>query len=170
MEVNTMTATAESIIVGMGEMRVSKIQSAVLACLGLGSCIALCAYDPVAKVGGIAHMVLPTSGDGDNKKISAHYVDTGVPLLIREMGKQGAAKSRLIVKVIGGARMFSIPGSCGNLDIGERNITELKSVLAKEGISVVASDIRGNHGRTLHLFMDSGTLMVKKAGGEFNEL
>ena len=68
--------------------------------------------------------------------------------VFEEMSKQGAIKSRLVIKVVGGAQMFSILGSCGNLDIGEGDITELKSALIKEGISAVASDIRGSHSRT----------------------
>lgn len=165
-----MTANGESIVVGLAEMQVMKNPSVILTCVGLGSCIALCAYDPVSKVGGIAHMVLPNSGDGGNKKISPKYVDTGIPLLLQEMSKQGAAKSRLVVKVTGGAQMLSIPGLNGRLNIGERNITELKTALAKEGISTSAADLGGSCGRTVQLFLDTGRVIVKIVGGKSIEL
>lgn len=165
-----MIVKGESIVVGLGEMHVIKKPSAILTCVGLGSCIALCAYDPVSKVGGIAHMVLPNSNDGGNKKKSPRYIDTGVPLLVQEMSKQGAAKSRLVFKAAGGAQMLSIPGLNGRLNIGERNVAELKPTLAKEGISVSAADMGGNSGRTIQLFLDTGKVIVKTVGGRSIEL
>jgi len=165
-----MIANGESIVVGLGEMRVMKGQSAVMSCVGLGSCIALCAYDPVAKLGGIVHMVLPTSGAGDKEQMSAKYVDTGVPLLFQEMSRQGAIKSRLVVRAAGGAQMLSIPGSNGRLNVGERNIAELKVALAKESISASVIDVGGTRGRTLKLFLGTGKLTVRTADGVSIEL
>ena len=165
-----MTANEESIVVGLGEMRVMKGQPAVLTCIGLGSCIALCAYDPVARVGGVAHMVLPISGSEDKKQISPKYVDTGVPLLFQEMRRQGAIKLRLVVKAAGGAQMLSIPGSNGRLNVGERNIAELKLSLAREGASASAIDVGGTRGRTLKLFLDTGKVIVRTVEGRSIEL
>jgi len=165
-----MTVNEESIVIGLGEMRVMKGQSAVLSCIGLGSCIALCAYDPVAKVGGIAHMVLPTSGNEDKKQISPKYVDTGVPLLFQEMSQQGAIKSRLVIKAAGGAQMLSIPGSNGRLNVGERNIAELKLALAREGRQASATDVGGTRGRTLKLFLGTGKVIVRTVDGISIEL
>jgi len=165
-----MTVNEESIVIGLGEMRVMKGQSAVLSCIGLGSCIALCAYDPVTKVGGIAHMVLPTSGNEDKKQISPKYVDTGVPLLFQEMSQQGAIKSRLVIKAAGGAQMLSIPGSNGRLNVGERNIAELKLALAREGRQASATDVGGTRGRTLKLFLGTGKVIVRTVDGISIEL
>jgi len=165
-----MTGNEKSFVVGLGEMRVMKGQPAVLACIGLGSCIALCAYDPVAKVGGVAHMVLPNSGNEGKKQTSPKYVDTGVPLLFREMSRQGAIKSRLVVKAAGGAQMLSIPGANGRLNVGERNIAELKPALAKENVSVLATDVGGTLGRTLKLFLGTGKVTVRTVDGISIEL
>ncbi len=165
-----MTANEESIVVGLGEMQVRKGTSAVLSCIGLGSCIALCAYDPVAKVGGVAHMVLPTGGTGDKKQVSPKYVDTGVSLLFQEMSKQGAVKSRLVIKTAGGAQMLSIPGANGRLNVGERNIAELELALAKEGVSAAATDVGGTRGRSVKLFLDTGRVMVRTVEGVTSEL
>lgn len=155
----------ESIVVGLGQMQVIKERPVVLTCLGLGSSIALCAYDPVANVGGMAHMVLPSSGEGTNRAPSPKYVDTGVPMLIEEMVRQGALKSGLLVKIAGGARVLRIEGLDESLDVGGRNIEAAKVALAKEGISIAAADVGGIYGRTVHLFADSGKVIVKPVGG-----
>ena len=160
----------ESILIGMGEMVVTNDTSTVLTCVGLGSCVALCAYDPVSKIGGVAHLVLPIYGSDNGKEPSAKWVDTGVPLLLRKALEQGAVKSRLVIKMAGGARMLAIPGCNGRLDIGARNIAELKAAATREGITISAAEVGGNSGRTLHLFMDSGKVTVKAAGGTSKEL
>lgn len=97
--------------VGMGELVVSKDPSDVLACIGLGSCIALCIWDPVSRMGGVAHMLLPTSRSSVEMMGSpAKYITNGVPNLINKMIKNGSSKQNLIVKITGGARMLNIPG------------------------------------------------------------
>lgn len=158
-----------AIFVGLGEVRVTKDTSAVLTCVGLGSCIAVSAYDRVSGVGGMAHMVLPNSGN-DTQMASPRYVDWGIPFLFREMKRHGFNKSSTVVKLVGGAQMFVISGLNGQLNLGERNITEGKEALAKEGFAISKADVGGNYGRTLQLFIDSGRVMVKKAGDVSVEL
>lgn len=160
-----MTLTAQSIIIGMGEIQVVKNQTTVLTCLGLGSCIALCAYDGQAKAAGMIHMVLPRgSGDGNH---SAKYVDSGVPMLIDKMLGAGAARASLVLKIAGGSKMLSVPGGANSrMDIGNRNIEEVRSVITKTGLRLEADDTGGTAGRTVLLFADSGRVTVKKVGGE----
>ena len=165
-----MESLRNAISVGMGELHVTREKNEVLSCVGLGSCIALCAYDPVSKIGGMVHMVLPNSRNGDAKYESPKYVNTGIPLLLQEMKRQGAVKSRLNVKIAGGARMFTIPGSGNLLDVGGRNIEMTQQVLAHEGIKVSASDMGGNKGRTIQLFIDTGKVFIKAAGSNSVEL
>ena len=160
----------EVINVGMGEIRITKEPEAVLTCVGLGSCIGLCAYDPVAKLGGMIHMVLPDSRNGGAAHNASKYVDTGVPLLFLEMGKLGAVKSRLRVRLAGGARMFTIPGTGELLDVGGRNIRMVSEALGREGISSPVGDVGGDRGRTLQLFIDTGKIYVKRAGEASVEL
>jgi len=111
-------AEATAVVVNLGEIAITKDRSVELVCLGIGSCIVVCAYDPAAGVGGMAHVVLPRS-DG-TEGASTKYADVAVPTLLDRMGKQGAKKSRLIVKLVGGAQMLSmIESHCCN--VGERN-------------------------------------------------
>lgn len=163
------TSAQKKIVVGMGEIQVSKDPSVILACTGLGSCIAVCAYDPVSKVGGMAHIALPSS-DGKDRDSSAKYADTAIPLLLRKMDRQGGVESRLIVKIAGGAQMSLAPGFNSAFKTGERNTAEVKTALARERIALVATDTGGSMGRTVLMFLNTGKVEVRTFGGESRQL
>ncbi len=159
----------DSIIIGLGEMQVTTRQSAVLSCIGLGSCIAVCMYDHVFKVGGMVHVVLPQH-DGLSDNNYAKYANTGVPLLVHELLRQGACRPRIHVKIGGGAQMSLAPGLKSTFRTGERNLEAVKEALAKEGLPLVSADVGGAKGRTVRLYMNSGRTTVKTAGDEEREL
>jgi chemotaxis protein CheD len=156
-------------VVGMGEIVVTASPDAVLSCIGLGSCIAVCAYDRLAKVGGMAHVVLPQYNGlpGSNY---AKFADTAVPLLLEEMNKKGSVKSRLIVKIAGGAQMTVAPGLRDTFKTGERNLAQIMLVLQRKQIALAAADTGGNLGRTVRLYVDTGKVTVKTANGIAQEL
>jgi chemotaxis protein CheD len=159
-----------SIHVGLGEIAVTKDTSVVLTCTGLGSCIAMCVYDPFSKSGGVAHMLLPTCRTkSDISSPPVKYIDTGAPLLINRLLKQGSLKKNLIVKITGGARMLQIPGH-SQLDIGQRNIEEIKATLQREDIPILGADVGGGFGRSVHFFLDTGRIIVKAVSGLVVEL
>ncbi|MDY6893336.1 MAG: chemotaxis protein CheD [Chloroflexota bacterium] len=159
----------DTLVVGLGEMHVTRNSSAVLTCLGLGSCISVCAYDPVSKVGGMDHIVLPNS-EGRNGTSSSKYADTAIPMLIDELNKEGAKKNRLIIKLVGGAEMSLAPGITSAFKIGAKNIVSVKEAIARENLKIATEDIGGHHGRTVRLFMDSGKVIVTTAGADVKEL
>src|ERR1035437_4906834 len=105
-----MITTKQSIVVGLGEVMVSNDPALLLVCVGLGSCIALCLHDRIAKVAGLAHMVLPSRRPGDETSPASKFVDSGTAALLQKMVKTGAMRSRLLVKIVGGARILAIPG------------------------------------------------------------
>lgn len=158
-----------TLVVGLGEVRVTSDPQAVLACLGLGSCVGVCAYDPVAKVGGMAHIMLPSSIHHAGRS-SDKYADLGVPALVRKMTGFGASKSRIIAKIAGGSQMSLAPGMGSIFKIGESNIAAVKDALAELGITLRHSDTGGNHGRTLRLHLDSGRIVSSSAGRESLDL
>ena len=159
-----MTITRTNIMVGLGEAFVSRDAGLVLTCIGIGSCVAISVFDPLLRVGGMAHMVLPES-DGKEIGFRAKYVDAGIPFLIEELLKHGANKSRMIAKMAGGARMFLVPGDNGRLNIGERNIAMTEQVLARHGIPIAAADVGGDCGRSVYLYVETGETVVKTVGG-----
>ena len=158
-----------TIMVGLGEVKISEDPDSTLACLGLGSCIAISMYDPVAKVGGMAHVVLPNSHGKTGEKAS-RYADVAVPLLLEGIKKCGGADSRLVIKMAGGAQMSMAPGLGTAFKIGEDNAAAVKAALASQGLLPNAVVTGGNKGRTMRLMIESGKSTVASTGEEIKEL
>lgn len=157
------------IVVGLGELQVTKNPTVILSCLGLGSCVAVGAYDSVAKVAGLVHIVLPSS-DGRDTTLPGKFADTAFPALLEEMGKLGAKKSRLLVKIAGGAQISMTQTSNAIFKTGERNIEATKEQAANHGLKIAAEEVGGNSGRTLRLYADSGRVTITQAGRQMLEL
>jgi chemotaxis protein CheD len=159
-----MTLTTDSSIsIGLGELCVTKDPNSILACYGLGSCIGISAFDPVAKVGGMAHIVLPSSGEISTSTSPAKFANTGVPLLFETLEKAGALRHRVITKIAGGAKMIKVITKGSILDIGERNICAVIETFDKLGLKIHGQDVRGETGRCLWLYMATGKTQVKNA-------
>lgn len=149
-------------------MHVTNEADAVLVCLGLGSCVAVCAYDPIAKVAGMAHIVLPVTING----AAPHpkFADAAIPMIIQQMQELGALKFRVVVKIVGGAQMVGANGTIGVMNIGTHNVEVVRDTLTQQGLDIRAADTGGHHGRTARFFADTGTVLVSKAGGTSHEL
>jgi chemotaxis protein CheD len=156
--------------VGLGEMQVSADAGIVLACLGLGSCIGISAYDPVAHVGAMAHVVLPQGNDADCLRVPARYANSVLPFLVKQMEKKGALKKRLVLKIAGGAKIINNVPSKSLLDIGDRNVSALRSAAAENKMEIRAEDLMGRLGRSMWLHIDTGVTQVRTAVGPMREL
>ncbi len=165
----TTTRQGTTQMVGLGEVKTTQDPEEVLTCLGLGSCVAVCMYDPIAKVAGMAHIVLPNS-DGKTEKTGGKYADTGVPLLLDMMLKSGAIKSRITVKIAGGAQISKAKGMGDAFQIGARNIEAVQVVINANSMRVKGSDTGGHHGRTMRFNLDTGQTLVTTAGKEIQEI
>ena len=145
--------------VGMADYKTAKTPD-ILMTAGLGSCIGVCVHDPIEKVGGMAHIMLPSS-NGNPGANPAKYADTAIELMIKEILRMGANKARLKAKMAGGAQMFSFPGKPTILNIGERNAEAVEAELKRFGIPLIASDVGGSFGRTIHFNVGTGELRVR---------
>lgn len=126
----------------------------------MGSCVGVSAYDPVIRVGGLLHCVLPES-DGSHPDHLAQFVDTGIPFLLKEMEQMGAVRRRIILKMVGGARMLKLPGPNHLFDIGARNVAKAMEILKQERLRLAAADTGGTTGRTVRMSIDTGRVMIK---------
>lgn len=149
--------------VGMADLKVIK-HPGVLTTLGLGSCVGICIYDPVSKVTGMAHIMLPSSQAIRNNSNPAKFADTAVELMLGEMLKHGADKSRLICKMAGGAQMFSFQSKNDMMKIGERNAEAVRDLMKQHRIPVKADDTGGSFGRTIEFDSKDGSLLIKTIG------
>lgn len=147
-------------IVGISEMMVSNNVEDTLITYSLGSCLGLAIYDPVVKVGGLIHCMLPLSKIDPRKAITVPcmFVDTGVPLLFNEVYKLGGKKNRLLVKVAGCAKVFD---DNGMFNIGERNYITLRKLLWKNDVLITAEDVGGTASRTMSLEILTGKVLIK---------
>jgi chemotaxis protein CheD len=121
----------------------------------LGSCIACCVYDPVLKIGGMNHFLLP--GDGSETQSSARFGVNAMELLINSMLKKGSTKDRLQVKIFGGANMMG-----GAARVGDKNISFIKDFLKAENLNIISEDVGGSTSRRLHFYPDEGRALVRK--------
>ena len=155
--------------VGMADLAVCKYPDA-LTTLGLGSCVGIALYDPVTKVSGLAHIMLPDSTKIKNNQNIAKFADTGIEELIKQMIKIGASKTRLVAKIAGGAQMCAFKTSTSQandmMQGGARNVEAVKAVLKKEGIRLLAEDTGLNYGRTIEFYSENGQLLIKRVGKE----
>lgn len=151
--------------VSIGEMVVSNSPDDILIAYGLGSCVAVCLYDPVAKVSGMIHSLLPAMPQGEKLNgTPAKYVDQGIPLLLNQVISLGAQRNRLSVHLCGGAQMLTAPGFNQTLNIGERNVAAAQAGLQAAGLRIKAQATGGNSGRTVKLYVVNGQITVKTLG------
>lgn len=149
--------------VGMADLKVTKAPD-TLTTLGLGSCIGLTLYDPVAKVGGLVHYMLPDSTKLRNNSNIAKFGDTGIQELLKQVLAQGASQRRLVAKIAGGAKMFEVSGLSSVGNVGERNAEQAKLMLKKLNIPLIAEDTGLNYGRTVELNCENGDFIIKAVG------
>jgi chemotaxis protein CheD len=151
--------------VGVADMKISAGKGDVIVTHALGSCLGITIYDPQSGVGGMLHAMLPDSSI-DPKKAQENpfmFVDTGVPRLFRDCYAKGAEKTRLIVKVAGGAT------SKANVEddyfqIGKRNFVMLRKLLWKNNVLLKSYEVGGTESRTMTLEMGCGTVLLKVSG------
>ena len=150
----------KSIRVGMSEIVVAEAPD-ILVTIGLGSCIGVCVYDPVIKVGGMAHIMLPDSTAAKEVTNRGKFADTAIPDLVELMQKKGATKQRMLVKMAGGAQMFAYPGTDPQMHIGHRNAVAAEKTLSVLGLKVSGKSIGGYYGRSVYMDLSTGAVKVK---------
>ncbi|MCR4781971.1 MAG: chemotaxis protein CheD [Lachnospiraceae bacterium] len=160
----------QMIKVGMADLKVCKEPDS-LTTIGLGSCVGIALYDPVTKVTGLAHIMLPDSKAIRNNSNIAKFADTGIEELVKQMVKAGASKTRLVAKIAGGAKMFALSGSAASaINIGEQNAAASKKKLKELGIRLIAEDCGLNYGRTVELYSETGKYLIKAVGKPVKEI
>lgn len=152
----------DKLVVGIADMKMAR-QEGMLITYALGSCIGICLYDPLIQLAALVHIMLPLNME-TGRKSPLKYADTGIRETLRQMEMQGAARSRIVAKIAGGARMFEVAGG-GNLgNIGQRNIESTHMVLRREGIRLLREDVGGTVARTLLFDVASGQACVRSYG------
>jgi len=157
------------IIVGISDMKVSNRPEDTLITYSLGSCIGLVIWDPVVKVGGMLHYMLPdcTLDRARAEKNPYMFADSGIPRLFKEAYKYGAVKNRLVIKVVGGSQILD---DSGLFNIGKRNYMALRKIFWKNKVLITKEHIGGLVNRTISLHVGTGTTTLKVSGRDKFEL
>ena len=150
----------ELIKVGMADLKAGKSPDSIIS-YGLGSCVGIALYDAQAKIGGLAHIMLPDSTQARATDNQAKFADTARPLLLDQVIRLGATKSRITAKIAGGSQMFSFVQATDIMRIGDRNAEAVRAVLKSLSIKLLVEDCGGNYGRTVELLLDSGVFVIK---------
>lgn len=160
---------SEMLIVGISDYKIAKCPN-VLVTYALGSCVGICIYDEIHKVGGLSHIMLPDSSvfvKKDNNRMK--YADTAILDMVEEMKALGARRHNLTAKIAGGARMFETNNDkIGS--IGDRNVDSVKSVLNEMRINIVAENTRENYGRTVFFDLNTGIMKIQSLSRNIKEL
>jgi len=154
---------ADKIVVGVADLQVAREPSKSIITYALGSCIGVTLYDPVAKVGGMLHFMLPESTVSAEKAAAnpAMFGDLGMPILFDKVIAAGAKRERLVVCAAGGAEVLA---DDGHFRIGSRNRTILRKILWKLNILLAADDTGGQHSRTMTLRLADGSIQLRSQG------
>jgi chemotaxis protein CheD len=144
-------------------MLTSNDAAAVLVTYSLGSCVGVTAYDPVAKVGGLLHAMLPDSSINAERAAARPYmfVDTGLPALFHALYALGGLKSRLVIRLAGGAELLDEKRV---FNIGNRNVETVLNMLARNGVKLAARDTGGRESRTVRFSLSNGNVILDMPG------
>jgi chemotaxis protein CheD len=146
-------------MVRVADLRVG-VADDVLVTQGLGSCVAILLHDPEARIGGLAHVLLPSPALSRMNANPAKFPQSAVPRLLELMLADGAQHGRISARLAGGARMFAALAPPGTIHMGERNLVAARQVLRSHGVPLVGEAVGGDFGRTVRLSVGDGKVEV----------
>jgi chemotaxis protein CheD len=149
--------------VGVSDMKISNDPGAQIITYALGSCIAVVAYDPALRLGGLLHFQLPEAKGFEPQARENPYKfgDTGITAMFNQMLQMGANKNRLVIGIFGGANMMKDEHI---FQIGIRNARASKKVLWQNALLIKHEDVGGTTNRTVTLDLANGKMRMKKDG------
>lgn len=146
-------------MVRVADLRIG-VADDVLVTVGLGSCVAIVLYDAEARMGGLAHILLPSPALARPDGNPAKFPQSAVPRLLELMAAEGARRERITGRLAGGASMFAALTPPGTVQMGERNLVAARQALNAHGVPLVGEAVGGDFGRTVRLWVCDGRLEV----------
>lgn len=158
-------------VVGIGECAVSADPGEQIVTHALGSCIAVCIWDPARKVGGLLHFLLPDAAINPERARTqpATFANTGLPRLFEAAYALGLEKKRCRVRLVGGAEVAGL-GSMGSLNVGKRNMLAARNILWRNGLLIESEATGGHIARSVVLDIDTGSVGVTSGRETIQEL
>ncbi|MCR4962079.1 MAG: chemotaxis protein CheD [Lachnospiraceae bacterium] len=154
---------SEIIKVGMADLKTCKAPDGVTT-LGLGSCVGVAIRDPITKIGGLAHVMLPDSTAIRQNNNIYKFADTGIAELVRLLEQLGAKRNRMVAKIAGGAQMFAFQNKTELVRVGDRNVEASKKKLKELNIPILSEDTGDSYGRTVIFYPETGDFVIRAVG------
>lgn len=153
--------------VGIGELHISTPEDGLIKTYGLGSCVAVLMYNQEKKTAGLLHVALPESSINAEKGKTqpGYFVDTGLPLFLKQMQFAPGTRKNFWIKLAGGANIMD--SEC-RFDIGRRNVLAIKKTLWKHQLGVIAEDVGGSKSRTVSISVLTGEVIISSGNGKWN--
>jgi chemotaxis protein CheD len=151
--------SGREVVVRVADLGVGRAAD-TLVTVGLGSCVAIVLHDAKAKVGGLAHVLLPSPALARDDGKPARFPQSAVPALLQLMTAQGADTRRITARLAGGASMFAALAPPGTIQMGERNLLAARAALTSNGVALVGEAVGGDFGRTVRFRVADGQLMI----------
>lgn len=151
--------SGREVLVRVADLR-SGLADDTLVTVGLGSCVAILLYDAEARVGGMAHILLPSPALSRRDSNPAKFPQTAVPKLLELMATEGARPQRITARLAGGASMFAALAPPGTIQMGERNLVAARQVLNAHRVPLVGEAVGGDFGRTVRFRVCDGRVEI----------
>jgi len=155
----------DKVVVRIADYRIAEV-STTLVTYGLGSCVAAALYDTETRMGGLCHIMLPSSSRARASGNPKKFADLCISEMLKDMEGRGCQVGRIVAKIAGGARMFDLPNKEKSSSIGERNRDAVLIELAKRRIPLIGEDTGGNYGRTIEFHTGNGDMLVRSLRSE----
>lgn len=155
----------DKVVVKIADYRIAEAPT-ILVTYGLGSCVAVALHDSATKIGGLCHIMLPSSSRARASGNPKKFADMCLFEMLKDLEGRGCTADKLVAKIAGGARMFDLPNREKSSSIGERNRDAVLVELAKRRIPLIAEDTGGNYGRTVEFHTGNGDILVRSLRSE----
>jgi len=134
---------------------------ATIVTIGLGSCVAIVLHDARARIGGMAHVLLPSPATAQDGARPGKYPSSAVPHLLAEMRALGA-HGAITARLVGGASLFGpLLAGRGGGSMGERNVAASRLALSAANVRVVGELVGGDVGRSVFFDVATGRVNVR---------
>ena len=151
---------SKTLTVGISDLNAATAPD-VLVTYALGSCVGICLYDKATRIGGLAHIMLPSSKDAIRRDGDIYkFADTAIPELVRRWKCWARLRSRI-------GKNSRSADVCRDIivliAISDRNIAAVKDSLKALHIPIIGEDVGADYGRTLYFYTQDGSVRIKSA-------
>ncbi|MFC1669002.1 chemotaxis protein CheD [Spirochaetota bacterium] len=128
----------------------------------LGSCIAICLWHPLKKIGGMCHIMMPEKGNTGDIKPNPRYADDAVRILLEKIAENKTKPFEYVVKVFGGSSMIKFENDNPEINVAKLNIKSAKKLMMEHGFRISVKDVGGSDSRKIVFDLNNGDAWKKK--------